>query len=229
MGEYSKKGSYAGYDKDHLDRADLDYYATPPEEVENILEKEGLRWFTVEGINTSCTIWEPCCGGGHMAKGIIDYLNKNHISTTHFFMSDLVDRGAQDYIESLYENSQIQYDYGIDLLDPEEDFPITDFIIMNPPFKDIDKFVNAVFSCFSHKLIMLARLKFIESKKRYEEIFSKNPPTRIYQYIDRIACYKDGDFSIKPNSIEAYAWFVWDKDDPSKDTTLKWIWSKKHK
>ena len=100
---------------------------------------------------------------------------------------------------------------------------------MNPPFKDIDKFVNAVLPCARHKLIMLARLKFIESKKRYEEIFSKNPPTRIYQYIDRIACYKDGDFSIKPNSIEAYAWFVWDKDDPSKDTTLKWIWSKKHK
>jgi len=115
------------------------------------------------------------------------------------------------------------------LLDKCEEHPDADYIIMNPPFKDIDKFVNAVLPCARHKLIMLARLKFIESKKRYEEIFSKNPPTRIYQYIDRIACYKDGDFSIKPNSIEAYAWFVWDKDDPSKDTTLKWIWSKKHK
>ena len=225
MGEYSKQGSYAGYDKDHLDRADLDYYATPPEEVENILEIEGL----MEYQGRHFWFYEPCVGGGHMLKGIINYINKNDIPS-HFIVSDLVDRGARNYIESIYVvPPTIEYHYDIGLLDGNGELPVADFVIMNPPFKDIDKFVNAVLPCATHKLIMLARLKFIESQKRYEQIFSKNPPTRVYQYIDRIACYKDGDFTIKPNSIEAYAWFVWDKDEEKEGTELKWIWSKKHK
>ena len=37
MGQYSKKGLYAGYDKNHKEREALDYYATPPGKVENIL------------------------------------------------------------------------------------------------------------------------------------------------------------------------------------------------
>lgn len=28
-------------------------------------------------------------------------------------------------------------------------------------------------------------------------------------------------------SIEAYAWFYWDKNDTSKETKSDWIWSKK--
>lgn len=74
---------------------------------------------------------------------------------------------------------------------------------------------------------MLGRLKFVESQKRYTEIFKDNPPTKIWAYVDRIACYKNGDFSEKPSSIEAYAWFYWDKSDTSKETKFNWIWSKK--
>ena len=227
MGEYSKKGSYAGYDKDHDSRADLDYYATPPEEVENILEIEGLDYSACSGTPV---IWEPCCGGGHMAEGVLQYL-KNDPNTIKLILTDLVDRGAEEYLYNTPywgEDRIIYTAYDIDLLTGIS-YAGVDYIIMNPPFKDIDKFVNAVLPCATHKLIMLARLKFIESQKRYEQIFSKNPPTRVYQYIDRIACYKDGDFSIKPNSIEAYAWFVWDKDEDKEGTELKWIWSKKHK
>lgn len=74
---------------------------------------------------------------------------------------------------------------------------------------------------------MLGRLKFVEGQKRYAEIFKDNPPTKIWAYVDRIACYKNGDFSEKPSSIEAYAWFYWDKSDTSKETKFDWIWSKK--
>ena len=49
--------------------------------------------------------------------------------------------------------------------------------------------------------------------------FLKNPPTKIYQYVDRIQCWKDG---IKPkdSSAQAYAWLVWDKKEPIDDTKL---------
>ena len=37
MGLYNKIGGYSGYDKNHKERNALDYYSTPIEEVENIL------------------------------------------------------------------------------------------------------------------------------------------------------------------------------------------------
>ena len=35
---YNKKGLYMGYDKNHKEREALDYYATDPKEVKNILD-----------------------------------------------------------------------------------------------------------------------------------------------------------------------------------------------
>ena len=70
---------------------------------------------------------------------------------------------------------------------------------------------------------MLGRLQFLETESRYEKILKDNPPTEIYVYVDRIACYKNGDFSQKPNSIQAYAWFYWDKNNNNKETKLKFI------
>ena len=66
MGQYSKKGLYTGYDKNHKEREALDYYATPPKEVTNILEVLGLDL-------TGANVLEPCCGGGHMVEGIWQY------------------------------------------------------------------------------------------------------------------------------------------------------------
>lgn len=72
---------------------------------------------------------------------------------------------------------------------------------------------------------MFNRLQFIESQKRYDMIFKENPPTAIYQYVDRVNCAKSGDFSKKQNSTLAYAWFYWDKSEtnPLKETKLYWI------
>ena len=63
MGKYSKKGTYAGYDKNNKERAALDYYSTPTNEVLNI-----LNTLNIDFSNQS--ILEPCIGGGHMAEGI---------------------------------------------------------------------------------------------------------------------------------------------------------------
>ena len=40
---FSKCGAYSGYDKNHKEREALDYYSTPIEEVENILNTM-RRW-----------------------------------------------------------------------------------------------------------------------------------------------------------------------------------------
>ena len=69
MGQYTNKGLYNAYDKNHKERNKEDYYATPSEEVLNILETLGLDF-------ENKIILEPCIGGGHMAKGIEEYLYK---------------------------------------------------------------------------------------------------------------------------------------------------------
>lgn len=216
MGQYSKKGLYSGYDKNHKERDALDYYATPPAEVTNILEVLGLDL-------TGANILEPCCGGGHMVEGIWQYNKSANILAT-----DIMQR-TNYFLTRDAVGDTIMYHYGTKYDFLSDDYPIehADYVIMNPPFSVIIPFVQRSLEIADKGVLMLGRLKFVEGQKRYAEIFKDNPPTKIWAYVDRIACYKNGDFSEKPSSIEAYAWFYWDKSDTSKETKFDWIWSKK--
>ena len=216
MGQYSKKGLYTGYDKNHKEREALDYYATPPKEVTNILEVLNLDL-------TGADVLEPCCGGGHMVEGIYQYNRKANILAT-----DIMQR-TNYFLTRDAVGDTIMYHYGTKYDFLADDYPIehTDYVVLNPPFSVIIPFVQRSLEIADKGVLMLGRLKFLESQKRYTEIFQDNPPTKIFGYIDRIACYKNGDFSEKPSSIEAYAWFYWDKKDTSKKTEFNWIWSKK--
>jgi len=184
-----------GYNKNHKDREVNDFYATPPEEVCNILQYEKVN----------DTILEPCCGMGHMAKGILKYNADIKIIAT-----DLIERG---YGESGLDFLSNNYPYTKDIKT----------IIMNPPFKLIEEFVNKALEIAEEKTILFARNQFIESQSRYENIFKDNPPIRIYQYVDRVACAKHGDFDKKLSSNMAFSWFVWDKTSNKDYTELKWI------
>ena len=71
MGQYTNKGLYNKYDKNHKERNKLDYYATPTVEVINILEE-------IEPNFINKSILEPCIGGGHMAMELKNiYINKD--------------------------------------------------------------------------------------------------------------------------------------------------------
>lgn len=219
MGQYSIKGSYAGYDKNNEDREEFDFYATPPEEVVNILEEIGIEFDEVD------VVYDPCCGAGHMLYGVRQYSSKPMLVG-----NDIVDRidGTKFIIP---EGSQFTCGPGCDFLSNRYSGLSCPYIILNPPFKQVIPFVNKSLDIATKGMLMLCRLKFLETQKRYEEIFSKRPPTDVYIYIDRIACYKNGDFSIKPNSVEAYAWFYWDKtkDVEGGEPKIHWIWSCNHK
>jgi hypothetical protein len=184
-----------GYNRNHKKREVNDFYATPVEEVYNILQYEKIKG----------TILEPCCGMGHMVKGILKHNPNAKIKAT-----DLVDYG---YGET-----------GLDFLN--KNYPYTkdvDNIIINPPFKLIEEFVNKSIKIANKKVVLFARNQFVESQSRYENIFSQNPPTRIYQYVDRVACAKGGNFNKKMSSNMAFSWFVWDKTNNNNETIFKWI------
>lgn len=196
MGKYNKKGLYSAYDKNHKERQKEDYYATPTSEVNNILTTMGLI------IQEDETVLEPCCGGGHMIKGIEPSCVGKIIGT------DLHDRG--------FKEDKFELAYGLDYLADDYPYNEADYVIMNPPFKLIEPFVIRSLEIAKKGVLMFGRLQFLEGEGRYKNIFADNPPTDMWVYVDRVACYKDGDFSIKPDSIQAYAWFYWDKQKPSE-------------
>lgn len=208
---FSKRGTYSGYDKNHKEREALDYYSTPTEEVENILNVMNLDL-------DHTTVLEPCCGGGHMVQGIVNYCSKYDSKLWKLYATDIKDRSSvlrkDDY------KAGPDYDFLSD------DYPChygIDYIIMNPPYSVIEPFVMKALGIADKGVLMLGRLQFLEGQGRYKNIFKDYPPTDVYIYVDRIFCYKNGDTSIKQASAQAYAWFFWDLNGNSKDTKIHWI------
>ena len=207
MGQYTNKGLYNGYKKNQKEREELDYYATPTTEVKNILDTLGYDF-------TDKSILEPCCGGGHMIAGIQQYIT-NNLQTPKSLQ-------GTDYMDREFRSSIWHLQYGLDFL--ADDYPIdnVDIIIMNPPYSTIEPFLIRALEIAQDKLIVLCRTQVLEGSGRYEKIFKDNPPTDIYQYVDRIQCWKGG---VKPSgtSAQAYCWLVWDKKAPAAAPKLHWI------
>lgn len=217
MGQYSNKGLYAGYDKNNKEREALDYYATPPKEVLNILK-------TLQLDLSESKILEPSCGGGHMVEGIYKYNPQTTIYATDikeranpFLVRDAVGKNIFYYYGDKYDFLSDKYSI------KDCDMNDIDYVIMNPPFSVIIPFVQHSLDIAKKGVLMFGRLQFLESVARYEKVFADNPPTDVWVYVDRVACYKNGDFSIKPNSIQAYAWFYWDKNRIGETTKLNFI------
>jgi hypothetical protein len=169
-------------------RADNDYYSTPPEAVEYLLEYE----------NFDKNILEPCIGGG----GAIAEVLKKHGYTVHGI--DLVDRG--------YPDTRI-----MNFLEYKEKYPGD--IITNPPYNIQTPFVLHCLRV-GKKVALLLKLSFLETINRYDSIFQENPPDRVYVFVKRIGCYRNGD-PLQTGSSVCYCWYIW--DERAKETTVYWI------
>jgi len=168
-----------------------DFYETPPLEVENILKLEKL-----DG-----SILENSCG-----RGSISNVLKKHYPDNNIISTDLIDRGFGEC--------------GLDFLSDEYKYTNVDNVVMNPPFKLLNRFIEKSIHIANKKVIMLGRIQVLETKGRYE-IFKNNPPSRVYVYVDRISCFKGG--VTKGQNAMCYAWYVWDFTSEEKVTELKWI------
>lgn len=207
MGQYTNKGLYNAYKKNNSEREEKDYYATPTDEVINILNTLGYDF-------SNKTILEPCVGGGHMALGINKYLEDNEQFLVRRIGTDVQNRG--------FEDQYWRTEYGLDFLADEYPYDSVDTIIMNPPYSILEPFLIRALEIAKDKLIVLCRTQVLEGEGRYNKIFVNNPPTDIYQYVDRIQCWKNGE---KPagSSAQAYCWLVWDMKNPAPASTLHWL------
>ena len=94
-------------------------------------------------------------------------------------------------------------------------------IITNPPFKLALPFILHALEC-ADKVAIFGRIQLLEGQKRYKELFSKNPPNRVWVFVKRVACLKNG--KEVQDSLMCFCWFVWDKNDAHTETRIGWIY-----
>lgn len=137
-----------------------------------------------------------------MVAGIQKYLETTNQKAKELMGSDFLDRNFRSNIWQLQ--------YGLDFL--ADDYPLAaaDIVIMNPPYATLEPFLIRGLEIAQDKLIVLCRTQVLEGAGRYENIFKENPPTAIYQYVDRIQCWKGGKKPVGTGS-QAYCWLIWDK------------------
>lgn len=146
-------------------------------------------------------IWECACGEGNLSKVLKEY-------GYNVFSTDLIDRGYQDQV--------------IDFL--KTDIKFDGDIITNPPFKHTTEFVLKALESIpmGNKVALFLKLNYLSGKRRYNEIYSKFPPSKVYVFSGRIACSKNNTAEGFKGGAMDYAWFIWEKGIITP-TLLKWI------
>lgn len=148
------------------DRQVHDFYATPPDAVEQLLHLESF----------SKNILEPCCGAGH----IVGALQKHGYDVD---ARDLYDYGAG-------------FESGQDFLDTRNLTFFEGDVITNPPYCKAQEFVERALDIIpeGNKVAMFLKLSFLEGQAR-RLLFDKCPPQTVYVASKRYRCGKNGDFS----------------------------------
>lgn len=163
-------------------RADSDYYATDPRALARLLKRFNAFQHKV---------WEPACGEGHLAKVLVE--KKYQVKK-----SDIMVRSYPcEQIDFLNYNDEWDGD-----------------IITNPPYALATEFVLHALELL-HPMNMAAfflKIQFLETKRRYETIFKKQPPKYVFVFRDRITVAKNGDIKeFEKSSAVCYAWYIWSK------------------
>lgn len=176
------------------DRQEDDYYATDPIAIDKLLSA---------GAELNHNVWECACGEGHLAKRLSE--KGYEVKST-----DLVNRGFGVS--------------GVNFLAQTETYDGD--ILTNPPYKFAKEFVEKALSLVveGHKVYMLLKLTFLESKSR-KIMFQKYPPKCVYVFSERVLCAKNGDFQRMIDgggSAVCYAWFEFEKGFCG-NPIIKWI------
>ena len=178
-----------------LEPADsLDDFPTPPWATRALAEH------VVEMHKaTFKSVLEPACGRGYMSQTLAEYFDTVKSNDVH--------------------------DYGFaetrDFLGPLHDAASVDWVITNPPFRLAEAFIDRALPVARIGVAMLVRTVFLESVGRYKRLFSKQPPTVVAQFSERVPMVK-GRVDKKASTATGYAWIVWVNPE-SGGPRLAWI------
>lgn len=113
----------------------------------------------------------------------------------------------------------------------------TGWTVMNPPFRLAQQFIERALDTSGSGVAVFVRSAFLESETRYNELFSKKPPTAILQFAERVVIHKGamrrkGEKYLDADGVErsassatAYCWLIWETFGPldERGTEFHWI------
>ncbi|MDX1192213.1 methyltransferase [Sinorhizobium medicae] len=147
------------------------------------------------------TCWEPACNRGHMVDPLAESFGQVWASDVHNY-----GRGAQG-------------DFLIPGMIPWDDGRGFDWIVTNPPFRLAEQFIARALDVATVGVAMIVRTSFLEGVGRYENLFSKNPPSIVAQFSERVPMVK-GRLTATGSTATSYCWLVW----LNGVTTTKLVW-----
>lgn len=153
------------------------------------------------------TVWEPASGEGHMYRPLTEYAK-------YVVGSDVIDYyGTGD---------GIVHDFLQPFLPAAMDGFIPDWVITNPPFRLGQEFVIRGLQIARIGVAVFVRTAFLESRPRYKALYSRQPPSIVAQYVERVPLLKRR-VSQTTGTATAYCWLVWYREPPWPHTRLMWI------
>jgi hypothetical protein len=188
-------------DSVNRERVKEDYYATPKEATESLLN--------LFDLSICETFYEPACGEGHISEVLKKYYPKKEINST-----DLINRG-----------------YGIGEVDflKLDNKKRWDCIITNPPFKLSQEFIEKGLKLSNKYVIMFAKIQLLEGVGR-RKLFDKFPPKYIYVFSNRVNPLRNGspvdEKGNKWASTMCFSWFIWEKEFKG-EPIIRWLNLKK--
>ena len=187
------------------DRQSEDYYATSPLAIDKLASK----------FEIPKRVLEPCCGEGHLSERLKELGHE-------VWSYDIVDRGygeVQNFFEMLTLPDSLS-------LSAESAFREDMAVVTNPPYAHALEFIQHSLELVPDDsyVCMFVKTTFLEGKRRYKELFSRQPPMLVLQFVERILCAKNGDFveARKQGSAVSYCWCIWRKNYKGK-TIIDWI------
>jgi hypothetical protein len=189
---------------------ELDYYPTPPFATRMFCDRLCTYIGDYDKLKTM-TVWEPACGEMHMARPLAEYFGHVRASDVHAY--------------SAHEICDFPL---VGRMEPD----CVDWVITNPPFLLAEDFVEAGLRAARRGVAILVRTAFAESRARYNRLFGSQPPSFIWQFVDRVVLLDqrlvrkgetDPASDDTASSATAYCWMVWLTDDTSGETHFGWL------
>ena len=148
-----------------------------------------------ENWNTEAytSVWDPAAGKGHMSEVFKEY------NFSRVMSSDAYDWGPHrisgyDEIEKFQHLAKTGHKSGL--------------VITNPPYAEIQDFVDWGLQASNVGLALLTRIQFLEGQRRYRSVFSQRPPTQVAIFSDRIP-FKTNITVRKAPKMFTHCWVVW--------------------
>lgn len=172
----------------------LDDFPTPPWATRALLDSLAVApYFPFSDLS----VREPAANRGHMVGPLREWFDSVEASDIHDYGAGFP---VQDY-----------------LFGPLPDR--TDWTITNPPFRLAEQFIDRALQC-SDNVAVIVRSAFLEGVGRHKALFSRNPPSLILQFTERVVMHK-GKLSAKGSTATAYCWLVWAAGETG--TRFDWI------